>query len=123
MIIRFLKSSRYALEGLWFGLKTERNVQIWFAVFVITYLTALWLGVSKTEFLFVVVWTFIIGVSELLNTAIEKLADRVSLEREEQIKRVKDVAAGATFLASTGAFVTGLIIFLPKILEKFEISV
>lgn len=74
------------------------------------------------NFFFVIVWTFVIGVAEYLNTAIEKLADRVSLEREEQIKRVKDVAAGATFLASTGAFITGLIIFLPKILAKFGIS-
>ncbi|MDD3458645.1 MAG: diacylglycerol kinase [Weeksellaceae bacterium] len=122
MIVRFLKSSMYALEGLWFALKTERNVQIWFSIFIITYLTAFWLEVSGTEFLFVIVWTFVIGVAEYLNTAIEKLADRVSLEREEQIKRVKDVAAGATFLASTGAFITGLIIFLPKILAKFGIS-
>lgn len=121
-MFRFFKSSKYAIEGLWYGLRTERNVQIWFGVFLITYLVAFWLEISSNEFLFVVVWTFLIGISEFLNTSIEKLADRVTLEREEQIKRVKDIAAGATFLASTGAFVTSMIIFLPKILEKFGIS-
>ena len=38
-------------------------------------------------------------VVELLNTAIEKLADRVSLEREPQIGRVKDMGSAAVGIA------------------------
>ena len=38
-------------------------------------------------------------VVELLNTAIEKLADRVSLEREPQIGRVKDISSAAVGVA------------------------
>jgi len=38
-------------------------------------------------------------VVELLNTAIEKLADRVSLEIEPQIGRVKDIGSAAVGLA------------------------
>src|SRR5947208_1663386 len=42
--------------------------------------------------------TFLLVV-ELLNTAIEKLADRVSLEREQQIGRVKDMGSAAVGVA------------------------
>jgi diacylglycerol kinase (ATP) len=38
-------------------------------------------------------------VVEMLNTAIEKLADRVSLEIEPQIGRVKDIGSAAVGLA------------------------
>ena len=38
-------------------------------------------------------------IVELLNTAIEKLADRVSLEREPQIGRVKDMGSAAVGIA------------------------
>ena len=36
---------------------------------------------------------------ELLNTAIEKLCDRVTLERDEQIRRVKDMGSAAVGVA------------------------
>jgi diacylglycerol kinase (ATP) len=37
----------------------------------------------------------LILVVELLNTAIEKLADRLTLERDPQIGRVKDISSAA----------------------------
>ena len=44
-------------------------------------------------------------IIELLNTAIEKLADRVTREPDPQIKRVKDMGSAAIFLSlvATGA--------------------
>lgn len=121
-MFRFLKSSLYAIEGIFYGLKTERNIQIWLGVLLVNMLFAFWLTVNQTEFLFLFFSTFAIGMCEYLNTAIEKLADRVTLEREDIIKRVKDIAAGATFLASINALVISMIIYTPKIIEKFEIS-
>jgi diacylglycerol kinase len=121
-MFRYFRSVKYALNGLFYALRTEKNVQIWLGVTIITLGISFWLEVTSTEFLIIQMWMFLIGTSEYLNTSIEKLADRVTLERDEQIKHVKDIAAGATFLASTGAVISGLIIFVPKILEKFEIG-
>jgi diacylglycerol kinase (ATP) len=50
------------------------------------------------RFLLIGVVVFVMVV-ELLNTAIEKLADRVSLEIEPQIGRVKDIGSAAVGLA------------------------
>lgn len=121
MIGRFIKSSKYALEGIIFGLKTERNIQIWAGILLANVSVALLLAVSMIEFLFILCSTFTIGISEYMNTAVEALADRVTQEREDIIKRVKDLAAAATFCASTLTVLISAIIYIPKILEKFEI--
>lgn len=120
-MFRYLRSIRFAINGLLYALRTERNVQIWLGVAVLTFLFSIWMEASQTELLIILLWMSLIGTAEYLNTSIEKLSDRVTLEYDEEIKRVKDIAAGATFLASIGAIISGLIIFVPKILEKFEI--
>lgn len=116
-MFRYLRSIRFAVNGLFYALRTERNVQIWLGVAVLTLLFSIWMEVSQTEFLIIILWMTIIGTAEYLNTSIEKLSDRVTLEYDEEIKRVKDVAAGATFVASIGAIVSGLIIFVPKLIK------
>lgn len=120
-MFRYLRSIRFAINGLLYALRTERNVQIWLGVAVLTFLFSIWMEASQTELLIILLWISLIGTAEYLNTSIEKLSDRVTLEYDEEIKRVKDIAAGATFVASIGAIISGLIIFVPKILEKFEI--
>lgn len=46
--------------------------------------------------------------AELLNTAIEALADHLHPQQHDAIKRTKDVAAGAVLVASAGALIVGL---------------
>lgn len=122
-MFRFISSMKFALEGIFYALRSERNVQIWFGVLVSTFIVAFFLEISQIEFLIIMIWMFAIGTSEYLNTAIEKLSDRVTTEHDEMIKRVKDISAGATFITSTGAFISCMIIFVPKFLAKFEISI
>lgn len=123
-MFRFLRSARFALEGIFYAVRTERNVQICFGVMVVTFAAAYGLGISKIEFLIIGIWMAMITAIEYANTAIEKLSDRVTLEYDEQIKRVKDISAGATFIASTGAFISTMFIFVPKFLERFcEVSI
>lgn len=72
-------------------------------------------------------WIFIIGcfvsvlVTEMLNTAIEKLCDLVTLEFHPLIKIVKDVSAGMVLVSAIGSIVTGIIIFSPKIFVQINI--
>lgn len=120
-MIRYFRSIKYAFNGLIYGLRTEKNIQIWLGIALIMIGLSFWLKVTPTEFLISLIWLFLIGTSEYLNTSIEKLANRVTLKYDEQIKHVKDIAAGATLVASIGAIITGLVIFVPKILEKLEI--
>lgn len=52
---------------------------------------------------------------EALNTAIEKLSDIVSPEKDDRIRIVKDISAGAVLISSIVAVVIGLIIFIPHL--------
>ena len=51
---------------------------------------------------------------EGVNTAIEKLSDFIHPNHNPKIGIIKDVSAGAVFIAATCAFVIVLIIYIPK---------
>ncbi len=51
------------------------------------------------HFLFVLAVTGLMLVAEVLNTAIESLCDYVQPNQDVRIKHIKDMAAGATFIA------------------------
>jgi diacylglycerol kinase len=46
---------------------------------------------------------------------LENLADHLSPGESEKIGRVKDLSAGAVLVSAFVAFITGCIIFIPKI--------
>ena len=52
---------------------------------------------------------------EGINTAIEEMANFIHPERHNKIGLIKDIAAGAVFIASLFASIIGLIIYLPKV--------
>lgn len=55
---------------------------------------------------------FLVLIVELLNSAIEAVVDRVSIERHALAKRAKDIASAAVFVALANLVVTwGLILF------------
>ena len=66
--------------------------------------------------------TIVIGAVlavEAVNSSIEALADLVSPEYNEAIKRTKDLAAGAVLLMAIAAAIVGFVIFIPKIATIF----
>jgi undecaprenol kinase len=93
----------FALAGVMHGLRTERSVR--FEVVVLVLVVAA-LAVLRPE----PVWWAAAALAsagvlaaELLNTAIETLADHLSPETHPQVRVVKDCAAAAVFVAVVGA--------------------
>jgi diacylglycerol kinase (ATP) len=66
-------------------------------------------------------WIVVMGfyalwlIAEALNTAIEKLADVVCSEYNSRIEVVKDIAAGAVFIAGIAAIGVWFVIFWPYV--------
>ncbi len=56
--------------------------------------------------------TFVLGL-ELLNSQIERALDTAQFDHNPKIKDVKDLSAGAVLVASVGALIVGLFIFIP----------
>lgn len=60
---------------------------------------AFWLGKGATEIALLLMSCLIVLITELLNTAVEVVVNRVSLERHELSGRAKDIASAAVFLS------------------------
>lgn len=110
-----LRSFGPALAGLVWVLKTQRNLQVHGIATVLVGGFGLWLHLATWEWCVVLLAVGLVWAAELLNTAIEVLADRVSKECEEPIRLAKDAAAAAVLVAALAALGVGLVVFLPKL--------
>lgn len=111
-----LKSFVYAGKGIVWFFKSERNASVHLLATVMVLVLSVSFGVSKTEAIAVVFSIALVWITEMINTAIEKTIDFVSIKSHPQIKIIKDVAAGAVLVASIAAFIVGGVIFIPKML-------
>lgn len=110
-----LRSFGPAWAGLVWALRTQRNMQVHALATLVAAGFGIWLQIAAWEWCAVLLACGLVWAAELLNTAIEALADRVSKEREEPIRRVKDAAAAAVLMAALGALGVGLMVFVPKL--------
>jgi diacylglycerol kinase len=111
-----LKSFRYAFAGLSGFFEAEHNAIVHLLITVFVFLAAAFFNVSKGEWIAIILVTGFVWAAELFNTAIERLSEVVSKDFHPGIKFIKDVSAAAVLVAAVVAFLTGAIIFLPKIL-------
>jgi len=109
-----LKSFGYAVKGIMLMFE-ERNFLIQFATAVAVVLMGLWLKLSALEWFVAGFFIVLVLALEMLNSALENLADAVTEEKNEKIKRAKDMAAGAVLLAAVAAATAGVFIFFPKL--------
>ncbi len=107
---------RYALQGMRVSFRTEHTMWVHLFSTIAVIILSIIKGVDVLEAIVLIFSIGFVWVAELFNTAIEKLADKVSMEFNEQIKIVKDLAAAAVLAASVVALLTGLLIFIPKFL-------
>jgi diacylglycerol kinase len=113
--MRFLKSFRYACQGIKYCFNSEKNFRIESVIALIAFLSGMICRISATEWLAVLFCAALVLGFEMVNTSIEKLSDIVTKSIHPVIKQVKDIAAGAVCLVSVISFIIGCIIFLPKI--------
>lgn len=117
---KMLTSLRCASSGVGYALSTERNMRVHLSVFVLALIAGYILEISKFEFLLILAISALTFSLELTNTAIERLADRVSPEYDEKIGVVKDVMAGAVLVSSIFSIVMGVVIFLQPLLNFIQ---
>jgi diacylglycerol kinase len=112
-----LKSFTYAWNGLKILLKEEHNARIHLVATIVVLIVSYLLKLSNIECVMI---TFAIGlvfITEIINSAIENIADFVSADKHDKIKKIKDLAAAAVLVSAFIAIVIGLLIFIPKLLN------
>lgn len=113
---KLIRGFGYAFKGIGYATATQLN----FRIHLVASLTACLLGyalhISVNEWIWIIFCMALVLAAELFNTAIEVLTDLVSPEYNTKAGHVKDVAAGGVLVTAIFALITGIIIFLPKIL-------
>lgn len=108
-----LHSLRYALAGLPVLLRTQHNAWIHAVATVVVVIAGLIVRVAPLEWALLAAAIGMVWAMEALNTALELLADEVSLERRPRLGRAKDVAAFGVLAAAIAAVLIGCFVFLP----------
>lgn len=114
---RKILSFKYALSGIATALREEPNLKFHFMAGIIVILAALFLKISRVDFLIII---FLIGFVislELTNTAIEGVVDAFTDKEHPRAKYAKDISAGAVLVAAITSAILGIMIFLPYIIN------
>lgn len=111
-LLRILYATYYSLNGLRAAFKSEAAIRQEFFAMLVLIPLALWLEVSNVERILLIMTLFIVLITELLNTAVEKLCDHVSTDIHFLIGRAKDICSAAVFVSLVLATVTWLTILL-----------
>ncbi|WP_406827148.1 diacylglycerol kinase family protein [Pedobacter sp. KACC 23697] len=114
-IIDRIKSFKYAFQGLKLFFMLDHNGRVHLFASVIAIGFSFYLKLSALEWIAILSVISAVIVAEILNSAIEKLADVVSPDFHPKIKIVKDLAAAAVLVAACLALAVGAIIFIPKL--------
>jgi diacylglycerol kinase (ATP) len=108
-----LRSFVYAGRGVWIVLSSQHNSWIHAVATLAVVVAGVAVGVSRLEWLALVLAITLVWSAEAFNTAIELLSDAAQPEFHPLIEKAKDVAAGAVLLAALGALAVGVLVFAP----------
>jgi len=117
MIKKHTISFLHAYEGLIWAFQTQPNYKIHFFLSFLSIIGGYFLKIDYYEFL-IILFLIAVGLAiETINTSIEQASDAIDKKWRQDIKIVKNVAAGAMLIFAIGALIIACVIFIPKILS------
>lgn len=105
----------YSMQGLAIALKHEAAFRQELMLCVVLLPLAIFLPLTMVERVLLIGVLLAVLVVELLNSALEAVVDRISLDNHELSKRAKDLGSAAVFLTLVAAAVTWGVIALPSL--------
>jgi diacylglycerol kinase len=109
------RSFYYAIAGLIYCIRSEKNMKIHILATILVVIAALVVGLNPLEWGLLILTVFMVLVAETVNTAVEKTVDLVTTEYHPLAKLAKNLAAGAVLLAAIGSLLMAVVIFGPHI--------
>lgn len=106
---------RCAFRGVWMLFRDEAHAKIHAAATVLVIAAGFLFHIARWEWCAVLICIGTVIMAEAVNTAIERVCDKVCTERNPLIGQAKDIAAGAVLVLAIISVVIAAIIFIPKI--------
>lgn len=110
-----LQSFRFAFKGLGTLLKFEHNSRIHLFSASATVILGLIMKIDISEWSLLIIVIGMVFITELVNSSLESLSDKINPEFDEMIGRAKNYSAAAVLIAAVVAITVGVIIFFPKL--------
>lgn len=109
------RSFKHAFRGVAIIFKTQHNAWLHGVALVVVVVLGLVLDVSKGEWAALILAITGVLAAEAFNTAVEIDIDLTSPNYHPYARDTKDVASAAVLITALGAFIVGLVIFIPKL--------
>ena len=111
-----ISSFKYAFQGIFSALKTERNLKIHVTIMILVIIAGIVLKISKIEWIICIILFGLVIGGEMLNSAIETVVDIAMPDINPKAKFAKDAAAGAVLVFAIASAIIGFMIFGPKLI-------
>lgn len=106
-----LKSFGHALQGIGTLVSTQAHARLHLLATLLVIGAGSLVGLRRWEWVAILLCIGLVWLAEALNTALEFLADEVSLEQRERIGKSKDVAAGGVLITAIVAITIAAMVF------------
>jgi diacylglycerol kinase len=106
-----LKSFGYAFQGIRTLVTTQPHAQLHLLATIVVVTAGIRVGLRRWEWVAIMLCIGMVWMAEALNTALEFLADEVSLEQRERIGKAKDVAAAGVLIVAMISVVIAALVF------------
>lgn len=107
-----IKSFGYAFNGLKTLIVEEHNARIHVLAAAAAITVGIILDITYREWLWVGLAITLVFVTEMINTAVEAMCDEITDEVRPNIKKAKDVAAGAVLVSAFFSVVVAVFVFI-----------
>ncbi len=108
-----LSGFKYATRGAWLLLKREQSIQVQVFVSLVVIGAGFYFDITATEWMFQLFAIGLVLSIEGVNTAIEEIVNFVHPDFHNKIGLIKDIAAGAVFVAAITAVSISFLIYYP----------
>lgn len=109
--MKVLRSLKYALKGIIYAIKNERNMRIHTTVAGYVLAFSAICGMNASEYAILILTISLVIMGEMFNSAVENLIDLCAKEYNATAKAAKDIAAGAVLILAFASVAVGLILF------------
>ncbi len=110
-----IESFNYAVAGIIYALKTQRNMKIHFTIAFLVIFISLFFNFSRIELLILFLTVSFVIMAELINTSIEKTIDLITEEYHPLAKIAKNTAAGGVLVSAINAILVGYLLFFDRL--------
>ncbi|TCK98248.1 undecaprenol kinase [Natranaerovirga hydrolytica] len=113
-----LESFTCAIDGIKHVIKKERNIKIHLILMILALTLGCFLAFSTIEFILVILTSALVIITEIINTAIERVVDLAVDQKIHPLAKLsKDIAAGAVLFSAMVSVVVAVLLYIPKVVN------